>query len=52
MRREAESVEPRAKARRDMAAGFLVLSMGEEEEDEDEDEGEWRGRGGEEAVGE
>ncbi len=51
MRREAESVEPRAKARRDMAAGFLLLSVVEEEE-EDEDEGGWRGRGGEEAVGE
>ena len=41
MRREAENVEPRAKARRDMAAGFLLLSM-----KEGEDEGVWGGRGG------
>lgn len=50
MRREAERVEPRAKERRDMAAGLLSSSEGEEEDDDDEvGLGE---RGGEESVGE
>ena len=38
MRREAENVQPRAKARREMAPRFLFLSMEEEKEEEKEEE--------------
>ena len=50
MRREAENVQPRAKARRDTAPRFLSLSMEEEKEEEEDEVGSGE-RGGGEPVG-